>query len=223
MKLRLIFVICLSLILMQVACVTCSAKAEIEKPIKRIALTFDDGPHPRQSRQIMDVLDRYQIKATFFVIGVNAKNYPGIVREELERGHEIGNHTNTHSHASRLDSKAMKDQILACEQEIFLQTEEKVKLFRPPEGAMNEDMKALIKELGYTNVLWSLDTRDWAHTPPEQICNYVVTNAKNDDIVLMHDYIGYNSPTVDALELMIPQLLERGFTFVTIGELLKQK
>lgn len=223
MKTRLFCFICLCVIILQTAAITCHANPESDQPVKRIALTFDDGPHPKQTGQIMDVLDKYGIKATFFVIGVNVKNYPGIVREELERGHEVGNHTNTHSHASRLDPDSMRDQIISCEQAIRLQTGMTVKLFRPPEGAMNKDMRTLIKDLGYTNVLWSLDTRDWAHTSPKDISDYVVSNAKNGDIVLMHDYIGYNSPTVEALELMLPQLIERGFTFVTVGELLSMK
>lgn len=190
---------------------------------KRIVLTFDDGPHPKQTRQILDFLDKYQIKATFFVIGVNVKQYPDVVREVLDRGHEIGNHTNTHSHATRLDSSALEQQILDCEREIFLQSGASVRLFRPPEGALNDQMRAIIHDLGYTNVLWNLDTLDWAHTPPEQIAEYVISNAKNGDIILMHDYIGANSPTLEALELFVPELLEQGFTFVTVGELLALK
>ena len=197
--------------------------ADQARSIKRIALTFDDGPHPKQSWQIMDVLDKYGIKATFFVIGINVRNYPGIVEEELNRGHEIGNHTYTHPHAARLDREALQDQILDCEQQVYEQTGHSVRLFRPPEGAMNAQMRQMVRDLGYTNVLWSLDTRDWAHTPPEDIAQNILQNAKNGDIILMHDYIGANSPTVQALELFIPQLIEQGFTFVTVGELMKCK
>lgn len=188
---------------------------------KRIALTFDDGPHPRQTKQILDVLDKYGIKATFFVIGVNVKNYPGIIFEVLERGHEIGNHTTTHSHAARLDLNALQAEIADCEREVLLQTGKRCKLFRPPEGAMTDTMRKVVKELGYTSVFWTLDTRDWAHTPPDQISDYIIQNAKNGDIILMHDYIGANSPTVKALESFIPILLDQGFTFVTVSELLQ--
>ena len=200
-----------------------ASAVKTQEPIKRIVLTFDDGPHPKQTRQILEVLDKYQIKATFFVIGVNAKQYPGIVREVLDRGHEIGNHTYTHSHAAGLDKATLERQILDCEKEIFLQSGRSPNLFRPPEGALNDDMRTVIRELGYTNVLWNLDTLDWAHTPPEQIADYVVNNAKNGDIILMHDYIGANSPTVEALEIFIPKLIEQGFTFVTVSELLSYK
>lgn len=190
---------------------------------KKIVLTFDDGPHPYQTRQIMDVLDQYGIKATFFVIGINAQNYPEVLHEVVARGHEIGNHTYTHSHAARLNQSALENQILDCEKEIHLHTGKSVKLFRPPEGAMNAQMRQLVRELGYVTVLWNLDTRDWAHTPPDVISDYIIQNAKNGDIILMHDYIGANSPTVEALKRFIPVLIEQGFTFVTAGELLQNK
>ena len=197
-------------------------KLPAEQP-KRIVLTFDDGPHPRQTKQILDVLDRYGIKATFFVIGVNVRNYPGIIEEVKARGHEIANHTQTHSHAAKLDAQALQSEIRGCEREVLAQTGERCKLFRPPEGVMSDNMRQVVKELGYTCVLWTLDTRDWAHTPPDEISDYIIQNAKNGDIILMHDYIGANSPTVKALETFIPVLLDQGFTFVTAGELLQSK
>lgn len=221
MKKLWLFLLCACLILSYSPVIKVSAQEQV--PVKRIALTFDDGPHPRQTKQILDVLDKYGIKATFFVIGINVKNYPGIVGEVLAQGHEIGNHTYTHPHAAKLDREALMAQILDCEEQIWEQTGEKVRLFRPPEGAMSTQMRQMVHDLDYINVLWSLDTRDWAHTPPEDIAQNILQNAKNGDIILMHDYIGYNSPTVQALELFLPQLIEQGFTFVTVGELLKYK
>ena len=88
---------------------------------------------------------------------------------------------------------------------------------------MTDEMRQIVRELGYTSVFWTLDTRDWAHTPPDKISDYIIENAKNGDIILMHDYIGANSPTVEALETFIPALLEQGFKFVTAGELLQYK
>ncbi len=200
----------------------CHASETTPSSTKRIVLTFDDGPHPKQTRQILDVLDRYNIKATFFVIGVNVKNYPGIISEVLARGHELGNHTTTHSHAARLDKNALRNEITECEREVFEQTGRHCTLFRPPEGALTNSMRQVVKDLGYSNVLWTLDTRDWAHTPPDKISDYIIQNAKNGDIILMHDYIGANSPTAAALDIFIPILLDKGFTFVTAGELLKR-
>ena len=222
MKRLLIFFV-LSVLILQAAQISASASSVQPSATKRIVLTFDDGPHPRQTRQILDFLDQYQIKATFFMIGVNVRQYPDTVREVVSRGHEVGNHTNTHSHAARLDSRILEQQILDCERELFMQSGINVRLFRPPEGALNDEMRAVIKQLGYTNVLWNLDTRDWAHTPPEEIAQYVINNAKNGDIILMHDYIGANSPTLQALELFVPELIAQGFTFVTVGELMSLK
>ncbi len=190
---------------------------------KRIVLTFDDGPHPKQTRQILDVLDKYGIKATFFVIGLHAKTYPGIIAEVLERGHEIGNHTTTHSHAKNMNIPDLIHEITTCENEIFNQTGIQSTLFRPPEGATTAESRQVVKKLGYTSVFWTLDTRDWAHTPPDKISEYIIQNAKNGDIILMHDYIGANSPTVKALEIFVPVLIEQGFTFVTAGELLESQ
>ena len=212
---------CLALSLSMNTFAYSSHSRQTSNDTKRIVLTFDDGPHPKQTLQILDLLDRYDIKATFFVIGVNVKNYPGIVAQVQARGHEIANHTSTHTHASRLDMSALRSEITECEQEVYMQTGKHCTLFRPPEGAMNDGMRKVVKELGYTSVLWTLDTRDWAHTPPDQISDYIIQNAKNGDIILMHDYIGANSPTLPALETFIPILLAQGFTFVTAGELLK--
>ena len=220
-------IVCIIVISCFISCVTvhCHAFDDGNQPMtkKQIVLTFDDGPHPRQTKQILDVLDKYGIKATFFVIGVNVKNYPGIISEVLSHGHEIGNHTTTHSHAARLDLAALQTEIADCEREVLMQTGKRCNLFRPPEGAMTDTMRKVVKDLGYTSVFWTLDTRDWAHTPPDQISDYIIQNAKNGDIILMHDYIGANSPTVKALESFIPILLEQGFTFVTVGELLQSK
>lgn len=216
---------CLLVVCCLFACfqITCNATEPEKSGTKRIVLTFDDGPHPKQTRQILDVLDRYGIKATFFVIGVNVKNYPGIIAEVQARGHEIANHTTTHSHASRLDMNALQKEIKECDNAVYEQIGKHCKYFRPPEGAMTDSMRQVVKELGYTSVFWTLDTRDWAHTPPDQISDYIIQNAKNGDIILMHDYIGANSPTVKALERFIPVLLQQGFTFVTAGELLQSR
>lgn len=215
-----------------IACLTCiliissatfEGYAVYTQNEKMIVLTFDDGPHPKQTLQILDLLDRYNIKATFFMIGVNVRNYPKVAQMVADRGHEIGNHTETHSHSIRLDDHELRTEIAQCQENILKNTGKQCKLFRPPEGALNDSMRTTINNMGYCNVLWTLDTRDWAHTPPEEIATMIIQNAKHGDIILMHDYIGANSPTLQALELFIPELLRQGFTFVTAGELLQYK
>ncbi len=186
----------------------------------KIALTFDDGPHPRYTPQILEILNEYDIKATFFVIGINAYNYPEALEEITKYGHEIGNHTYTHPHVSCLNSNILKNEVEKCESIIYGQTDYKTKLFRPPEGFIDADVKTILRELDYKVILWDLDTRDWAHNSPNDISEYVINNIESGDIILMHDYISYDSPTPDALRLFIPNLLNKGYKFVVVSELI---
>jgi len=187
---------------------------------KKIALTFDDGPHPRYTPQILDILDEYGIKATFFVIGVNARDYSDTLDKVVSAGHEIANHTYTHLHLSDRSVGKLKDEIEKCEDEIYSRTDIKTKLFRPPEGYIRDKVGQIAKDLDYNVILWDLDTKDWDHTPPEKIAENVIANIQSGDIILMHDFIGYNSPTPQALRLFIPKLLEMGYQFVVVSELI---
>lgn len=182
----------------------------------KIALTFDDGPHPVLTPRILDILKKYQIKATFFIVGENAKNYPDVVERILSEGHEIGNHTYTHD-------KIDPGEIEACEKTVYELTDYKTKLFRPPQGYINQSVKDTSGNLGYDIILWNIDTRDWAHTPPQQICEMVIDNITTGSIILMHDYISHCSPTPEALEKMIPQITELGYQFVLVSELIGTK
>lgn len=186
----------------------------------RIALTFDDGPHPRYTDQILKILAEYGVVATFFVIGENADAYPELVRRTVEEGHEVANHTYHHYHTARIDLQTINEEMQACAQSITRITGERPRLFRPPEGVYNEGIGALCTQNGYTAVLWSIDTEDWAHRSPCTICRNVSKNAKDGAIILMHDFIGKNSPTPSALRQMIPMLLAKGFEFVTVSDLI---
>ena len=187
---------------------------------KKIALTFDDGPHPRYTPQILDILAEYGIKATFFVVGVNAYYYPDTMEEVIRRGHEIGNHTYTHPHVACLDSEMLKREVEQCESVVFGLTDYKTKLFRPPEGMIDADVRSVLRSLDYKVILWDIDTRDWAHTASEEIANNVIEHATAGDIILMHDYIGHNSPTPEAMRIFIPALQQKGFKFVVVSELI---
>ena len=191
-----------------------------ENDYMKIALTFDDGPHPRYTKEILEILDEYNIKATFFVIGINVKYYPETMNSIIEHGHEIGNHTYTHPRVKDLDCLKLKNEIEDCEDTVCNLGEYHTKLFRPPEGMIGGEVKNAVKDLGYKVILWDIDTRDWAHTPPKDIAENVINNVKSGDIILMHDYIAYNSPTPEALRLFIPKLLEKGYKFVVISELI---
>ena len=187
---------------------------------KAVALTFDDGPHPTLTAEILAVLREFHVPATFFVIGENAKRYPSLLREIVRDGHEIGNHTYTHVRPDKAEKSAFMREISACSDVIYSVTQKKPSLFRPPEGAINDQVREIAGESGYRIVLWSIDTEDWRHTPPHDIVSRVTREVRDGDIILMHDYIGRGSPTPEALKKMIPALIARGYRFVLVSELL---
>ncbi len=185
-----------------------------------IALTFDDGPHPYYTPIILKILDEYDIKATFFMIGENVSYYPAAAEAVFDAGHEIGNHTHHHRGLKSMSDKDILMEIEGCEDALFSLAEYRPRFVRPPEGAMSDTVRQVVKDLNYRIILWDVDTHDWAHTPPEEICRHVLEEIDAGGIILMHDFIGHNSPTPAALRLLIPALLERGYHFVTVGELL---
>jgi len=191
-----------------------------ENEYMKIALTFDDGPHPRYTPKILDILEEYGVKATFFVVGVNAEYYPDTMEKIIEKGHEIGNHTYSHPHVSCLNSETLEREVEKCESAIYGLTDYKTKLFRPPEGMIDADVRTVLRSLDYKVILWDIDTQDWANTPPDKISDYVVENVTSGDIILMHDYVAHNSPTPDALRSFLPKLLEKGYHFVVVSELI---
>lgn len=187
---------------------------------REIALSFDDGPHPYYTPLILDILAEYNIRATFFMVGENVNYYPAAAEAVLSAGHEIGNHTFSHCKFNRMSEHEMREEISACEDAISSVGEYRPHFIRPPEGQMNDTMRRVIGALDYRIVLWDIDTRDWAHTPPQTICAQILSTVKEGDIILMHDFIGHDSPTPEALRLVIPRLLEEGYRFVTVGEMI---
>ena len=186
----------------------------------KIALTFDDGPHPRYTSEILDILDEYDIKATFFVVGENAGKYPELISREINCGHEIGNHTYSHANLKSSKTASIINELSKTQEVIYEVEEYRTKLLRPPEGKYSTELKRVASKYDYKIVLWTVDTRDWAHTPVSDICNNVIKNVKSGDIILFHDFISGDSPTPAALRLIIPKLLDMGFTFVTVSELI---
>lgn len=188
---------------------------------KVIALTFDDGPHPKETDKVLDVLKKYDVKATFFIAGKHANWYPKPLIRASEEGHEIGNHTFTHPDISNLSSTQIQSEIKQCEDILVKLTGKKPTLFRPPYGSYRKEALAQIaKDSGYKIILWTtIDARDWQNPPASKIASTITENAKNGDIILLHDYATDN--TVEALEILIPEMQSKGFEFVTVSELLE--
>lgn len=187
---------------------------------KRIALTFDDGPHYKYTDEILDILAKYGVRATFFVIGENAERYPEKVKRAVSEGHEVGNHTYSHPHLKDISVSELEKEIKKASDVICKITDAKPKLFRPPEGYCKDNVSLCAEKYGCCVILWSQDTKDWAHTPSEEISKKILDNVKCGDIILFHDFVTPDTPTPRALENVIPKLLERGFEFVTVSELI---
>ena len=187
---------------------------------KQIALTFDDGPHPVRTPEILDILDKYGIKATFFLIGQNIEYYPEIITREIQSGHEIGNHTYSHARLDKMTCTEIENEINKFESALSKYYDYCPSLIRPPCGYFGNSFKSTIEDLNYKIILWSIDTRDWSHTPADKIIDDILSKAKSGDIILMHDYITGTSPTPTVLEAIIPKLINEGYEFVTVSELL---
>lgn len=185
-----------------------------EDVAKKIALTFDDGPHPRYTEQLLDGLKERNVVATFFVTGENAQNYPNIIRREQEEGHLIGNHTYSHIQLTSGNRETFREELVKTNEILENITGETVSFVRPPYGSWD---KSFEKELNMFPVLWNIDPLDWCSHNAECIAAKVVENAGDGDIILMHDY--YDTSVTAALEV-VDVLQKRGFQFVTVEEIL---
>jgi peptidoglycan-N-acetylglucosamine deacetylase len=192
----------------------------LPKKDKLIALTFDDGPWPVSTVQILHILKKEKIRATFFVLGQPLQNYPQIAQQVVAQGHAIGNHT-WHHWYHKLDPATSAREIEATAALIYKTTGIKTHLFRPPGGLLNNGVADYAKKKKYFVALWSSDSNDYNRPSVATLVNNVVKNARSGGMVLMHDGGGDRSNTVKALPLIIAQLRNRGYKFVTVPELLE--
>ena len=178
------------------------------KGLKEIVLSFDNGPHPKHTPKLLDLLKKENIKALFFVLGQNVESSKNmdIVKRAFDEGHLIGNHTYSHPNLKKLSDKEIQSEILKSEKLLknFL-TEPK--LFRPPFGSTNMRVNKIIHELGYTNVLWNVDTLDWKNRSIQWVNDAMVqVNSREDSLVLMHDI---HKSTVDNASNLIGNIRDQ--------------
>ncbi len=193
---------------------TAVEKEGLEQEPRKIALTFDDGPHPVYTPKLLDGLKERGITATFFLIGRNAEAYPDVVRRIYEEGHLIGNHTYSHVRLSDLTEEEVRREVEQTSNLIEELVGEPLIYIRPPFGDWKEDIDC---GMGVIPVWWTVDSRDWETGNAAEIVKRVVTQAEENDIILMHDW--YES-SVDAA-LQIADILEQqGYEFVTAEELI---
>lgn len=196
------------------------SEARLAPKDKVIALTFDDGPWPNSTAQVLDILRRNNIKATFFVIGQNLKNFPNLGKRIVNEGHVIANHT-WHHWYHFMNQQAAAYEIDHTSDLIFQTTGVKTNLFRPPGGIMHNGVAAYARNKKYAIIMWSADSVDYRRPSPSVLLNRVLKESRPGGIVLMHDGGGNRSHTVAALPQIISKLRQQGYRFVTIPELLE--
>lgn len=181
---------------------------------KKIALTFDDGPHPRYTEELLDGLAERDVKATFFLLGQNIEGREEIIERMAREGHLIGNHTYYHVDITRLPQREACREILETSEKITAITGQPVEYIRPPFGNWDKELECEVMMLP---IFWSVDTLDWTTKNEDQIVQKVVTKIEENDIILMHD--SYDS-TVKAALRIVDLLQAEGYEFVTADELI---
>ena len=184
---------------------------------KCIALTFDAGPG-KNTPELLDVLKEKKVHATFFLLGKNhVMKYPELVAREAREGHEVGNHTWTHKILTDQDADGIRDELARTQDAIARITGHRPRLMRPPQGRTDGDVQDVLRELGLSAVLWSTTAKDYATTDSALIRERTLDQAGRDGIILLHDiYPG----TVPAVPGIIDELRKRGYTFVTVPQLM---
>lgn len=182
-----------------------------QKPM--LALTFDDGPHKTYSNQILDVLQQYGVVATFFEQGINVSYYPAVIQRELSLGCEVGSHTYNHANLRNVSDSEIRSQISKANAAFIAACGKAPTIMRPPYGARNAHVDAVVN---MPLILWSVDTLDWKYRDADYVYNYVIKNAKDGDIILMHSVHG---TTAQAMKRIVPALINKGFQLVTVSEL----
>lgn len=186
----------------------------LPKEEKKIALTFDDGPHPQFTESLLDGLKERGILATFFVTGEHAKLHPDIIERMNKEGHVIGNHTYSHMQLTQGNREQFKEELMKTNEILTEITGEEVLFVRPPYGIWD---KKLETELNMIPVMWNVDPLDWCSDDVSGVVSRVINNAEENAIILMHDY--YESSVTAALKI-VDELQKKGYSFVTVEEIL---
>lgn len=192
-----------------------SSSIDPTKPM--VALTFDDGPRPSVTNRILDTLAETNSHATFFILGSMAEKSPDTVKRIQAEGHQIGLHTYSHLFVNHDNIDAFNEEIEKCNQWLNTMFPKTDYVIRTPGGIFDD---YLLEHMDYPVILWSIDTRDWKTQNAAQTVDHIMTHVKDGDIILMHDI--YDS-TADAVEEVVPQLIQAGYQLVTVEELMLYK
>ena len=182
---------------------------------KVVALTFDDGPDPTDTPDVLDILKEKKVRATFFVLGQAAQSNPYLLKRLVNEGHEIGNHSFNHDYQQR----RLVEEMNQTDKEVFAATGTHTYFYRPPGGFLSKSQLEIIKGNGHVVALWSVDSKDWRNPGIKQIVDNVMKHVFPGAIILMHDGGYHRTQTVKALGPIIDALRERGYRLVTLSEL----
>lgn len=196
------------------------AKVEIEEKV--IALTFDDGPSSPYTTEILDILDKHNVKATFFMVGVCVENNIDIAKDVYNRGHQIGNHTYNHPHMIFKSDEFVEYQILKTDSLLSSIGAPENTDFRPPYGEHMFAVHRFLKKTGRNNILFNVIVGDWKATDEIVLAENIMKKIEPGAIVLLHDGGGIRDATVKATDIFITRALEKGYTFVTVKELMEK-
>lgn len=191
-----------------------------EGPAERreVALTFDDGPRPQYGPQIADLLKKRGITATFFVIGFRVREYPGIVKQLSDDGFEIANHTYDHKRLPPLKPHEIASELRRCEDDIATVTGRRTMLMRPPGDEYDDKVLQVAKDLGYVTVSYTVGAKDFGpEQPSATVVQRVMSHLEPGAIILLHQT---SKGTLDALPAIIDGIQQRGYHFVTVGQML---
>lgn len=189
---------------------------------KLVALTFDDGPDPQYTAQILDALAKYNAKATFFVIGEEAERYPELIKRQAREGHEVANHTYRHHFRDGHSPAVLKRELDKSDKVIKELTGYSPSLFRPIAGYYDKEIVSTAVASGYNVILWSWhqETRDWSRPGANKIVENVISDTRPGDVIIFHDAGGDRTQTVKALERILELLYKNGYKCTTVSDLL---
>ncbi|MBQ8555515.1 MAG: polysaccharide deacetylase family protein [Clostridia bacterium] len=189
----------------------------VEREDKVISVTFDASWGGDKTMAILDLLDQYNAKATFFLVGIWVDKYPELVQEIAARGHEIGNHSDSHAHMTQISESKMRQELDGCSDKIETLTGVRPTLFRPPYGDYNNKVVTVSRDEGYEVVQWSIDSLDWKNRGVDDLIKRATTNVQAGDIILFHNDSDY---IVDALPAILQFYQEQGFTMIPARDIL---
>lgn len=189
----------------------------VETKEKKLAITFDAAWGDQYTDDILSILQKNNVKATFFLVGSWTDKYGDKVKKIKSMGHEIGNHSSTHPHFTQLDTQKIKDEIFSTSDKIKNITGESTKLFRPPFGDYNSNVVRTIRETGHFCVQWDVDSLDWTNPGEDFIYERIMGSIGNGSIILFHNNA---EQTPKVLDKLIKDIKKQGYEFVTISELI---